>query len=219
MVFYRRNLPHILIPGSIFFVNTRLAGSLPINKMEVLRKEYELEQQKLKTLKHEQNKRSSKKEIQRNIFLKYDELLHTNKSGPHWLGDDRIAQIVADSLHWGANVRYKLFAFSIMPNHIHLALKPILTGQPIKKYSNPEKKKDYFLTDIMESFKKFTAGKANKVLGRSGAFWQHESYDHFVRNEKELYRVIHYTLWNPVKAGLARTPEEYKWNYVNDDLT
>jgi len=65
----------------------------------------------------------------------------------------------------------------------------------------------------MHSLKGFTATQANRVLRRKGEFWGHESYDHFVRNENELGRIIRYVLNNPVKAGLAARWQDWPWSY------
>jgi hypothetical protein len=68
----------------------------------------------------------------------------------------------------------------------------------------------------MHSIKGFTAGRANRLLGRFGAFWLHESYDHCVRNEAELRRIIAYVANNPVKAGLVTEWQAWPWTYVRD---
>ena len=65
----------------------------------------------------------------------------------------------------------------------------------------------------MHSLKSYTSNECNKILKRTGSFWQHESYDHVVRNEEELNRIIHYTLNNPIKAKLVDNPEDWKWSY------
>ncbi len=70
----------------------------------------------------------------------------------------------------------------------------------------------------MHSLKRYTAYEANQILGRSGAFWQHESYDHFARDEKELERIIKYVLYNPVKAGLVDDWKSWKWTYCKYDM-
>jgi REP element-mobilizing transposase RayT len=72
---------------------------------------------------------------------------------------------------------------------------------------------DSSLYKIMQSLKWYTAKECNKILNRTGQFWQHESYDHVVRNEEELNRIVEYVLNNPVKAGLVETHEDWKWNY------
>jgi REP element-mobilizing transposase RayT len=65
--------------------------------------------------------------------------------------------------------------------------------------------------------KGFTAYQANRILGRTGTFWQQESYDHVVRSGAGLERVRRYIENNPVKAGLAATAEDYRWSsaYLN----
>jgi len=53
---------------------------------------------------------------------------------------------------------------------------------------------------------------ANTILGRQGKFWQIESYDHWIRDEQEFWRVIEYIENNPVKIGLCQKPEDWKWS-------
>jgi type I restriction enzyme R subunit/putative DNA methylase len=43
-------------------------------------------------------------------------------------------------------------------------------------------------------------------------FWQHESFDHWVRSAWELQRIVGYIEANPVSAGLAATPEDWPWS-------
>ena len=69
------------------------------------------------------------------------------------------------------------------------------------------------LSAIMQSLKGYTARKINLPLGRSGTFWEEESYDHVVRDEAEFARIVSYVLNNPVKAGLVQDWQEWKWSY------
>jgi len=91
-----------------------------------------------------------------------------------------------------------------MPNHVHTVLT-------LKKGSQP-------LYKILQRHKGFTAGKANKVLGRTGDFWDHETYDHLIRSDTELVKIVNYVLNNPVKAGFVNHSCEWKWNYINPQL-
>jgi putative DNA methylase len=68
----------------------------------------------------------------------------------------------------------------------------------------------------MHSLKSYTAHEANKLLGRTGQFWQHESYDHWLRDEEELERVVAYINANPVRAGLVAQPIDFRWNSASD---
>lgn len=76
----------------------------------------------------------------------------------------------------------------------------------------------YLLTDVLRKLKGSTAYECNQILGRSGAFWQHESYDHVIRDDAELERTTWYILQNPVKAGLCKDWRDWKWSYVKEGL-
>ena len=70
----------------------------------------------------------------------------------------------------------------------------------------------------MQSLKGFTSREANILLGRNGTFWEHESYDHFVRDADELKRIVAYVLRNPLKAGLVEDWREWRWSYCRKEL-
>ena len=55
-----------------------------------------------------------------------------------------------------------------------------------------------------------------KLLARAGQFWQHESYDHWVRDEDELERVVAYINANPVAAGLVARAEVWFWGSAHE---
>ena len=87
-----------------------------------------------------------------------------------------------------------------------------------KKMPKAGKTSKYPIADSMRLLKGSTARMCNLELNRSGAFWAHESYDHFIRNEKELANVIAYILNNPVKAGLVDEWTDWKFSFVHPDL-
>ena len=69
------------------------------------------------------------------------------------------------------------------------------------------------LSAILQSRKRHTAREANRMLGRTGtAFWQPESYDHWVRDETEKARIRRYIRHNPVTARLCVAPEKWPWS-------
>jgi REP element-mobilizing transposase RayT len=87
------------------------------------------------------------------------------------------------------------------------------------KAANPiGKSARYPVTDSLRLIKGRTARKANLALGRTGNFWQHESYDHIIRDEEELSPTILYIINNPVKAGLVKEWEDWKFTYVNPEF-
>jgi putative transposase len=131
-------------------------------------------------------------------FLALDREVDQAAFGPVWLRDDRVARVVADALLYGESGRhfYQLRAWVIMPNHVHALLRP-KTSLPV----------------ITRWLKGSTARQANLILGRTGkVFWQDESFDHRVRDEVELDRIVRYVEYNPVRAGLAENPSAWPWS-------
>jgi REP element-mobilizing transposase RayT len=104
-----------------------------------------------------------------------------------------------------------------MPNHVHIvfSLGATASGDTIQLNENVN---PFPVTRLMASIKKYTARKANKLLGREGSFWQHESYDHVIRNPDELERIIWYVLNNPVAAGLTNHWTEWEWTYCKPGI-
>ncbi len=70
----------------------------------------------------------------------------------------------------------------------------------------------------MKNIKSYTAKEANKILGRSGKFWQNESYDRVIRDEKELENKIKYTIYNPVKSGLVSDWKHWPYTYCKPEF-
>jgi len=130
-----------------------------------------------------------------------------------WLKEGRIARVVCDKIHDLDGKNYHLIAFCIMSNHFHLVID--MTGFYHSTPTNTDgKTKDYAVADAMRLLNGNTARFCNLALGRQGAFWDHESYDHYARDEEELFRIIEYVLNNPVKAGLVKNWKDWKWSYL-----
>lgn len=51
------------------------------------------------------------------------------------------------------------------------------------------------------------------MTGQRGSVWLDESYDRIIRDEVEWLEKLAYIVSNPVKAGLAERPEDYRWLY------
>jgi putative transposase len=202
-IFYKRNLPHYQPSNATYFVTFRLANSLPKAVIEKLKKENEIAVNKL--VKQPYRKSEKLYHQQKLYFGKFDALLDGSKKGSLWLKDDRIAKITADAIHYYDSKKYKLFAFCIMPNHVHVLFELLYEKEP----------QTYPVTKILTSIKVFTAGSSNKILHRNGQFWHRESYDHVVRNEKEFENIILYILQNPVKAGFVSDWRDWKWGYCS----
>jgi putative DNA methylase len=107
-------------------------------------------------------------------------------------------------MHHFAGTRYELLAFVIMPDHVHWVFQPLKGCTSASRVISREV--------IQHSFLRHTAAACNRLLGRVGPFWQHESYDRIVRDEVELARVVEYVEHNPVRAGLCSRPEEWEFS-------
>lgn len=108
-----------------------------------------------------------------------------------------IANLVKDALIELDGRKYRLIAWVIMPNHVHLLLEPI-DGFP--------------LPEIMHSIKSYTAHKANAHLNRTGHFWAKEYFDRYIRDSRHYWNTVNYIENNPVKARLCRVPEEWAYS-------
>jgi putative transposase len=205
--YYWRNLPHRLPLGNKFFITTRLVDSIPVEVIQ----QFELENQAAIRLIEEnypnldERKIAIGKQWKRN-FATFDKYLDNSQGGNHWLKQNEIAEIVKESLHYWDKKRYDLIAFTIMSNHVHL----LIDTWDAENYATS-------ITTVMQSIKRHTARQSNILLNREGQFWQNESYDHLVRNQKEFENIIYYTVQNSVKAGLVTNWREYPHTFVNEN--
>lgn len=189
--FHRGNLPHIYIPNSTYFITFRLFGSIPASKIKCLREKFESD--KTKKDNTDKNKQEAK------FLLEYDKLLHQYKN-VQYLKDFQIAKIVKEQIFKLDGKDYDLICFTIMSNHVHLVFS-------FKENSRR-------LDKIMQELKRMSAYYANKLLNKRGSFWQKESYDHIVRNEDELEKIVKYVIFNPVKAGLVDNWVDWEHTYL-----
>jgi REP element-mobilizing transposase RayT len=131
-------------------------------------------------------------------FVAMDSLLDHAGTGPLHLQQPQIAALIIDALQHGQDRMryYQLHAYVVMANHVHLLLTPQVE-----------------VAKITHSLKRFTARTANRILGLTGqTFWQDESYDRLVRDDREFDRIVRYIEDNPVKAGLATEPAGFPWS-------
>ena len=161
-------------------VTFRLHDSLPKERLESWRDELA---------------RLPEEEAAAEYYRRVEEYLDVG-SGKAWLRDRPVALIVQDALLHFDGERYRLYAWVIMPNHVHVLLRP-LSGHD--------------LAGIVQSWKSFTAKQANRVLGLTGHFWQKEYFDRYVRSERHFAASVSYIERNPVKAGLC--PSREAWEF------
>ena len=206
----RRRLPHWYRPGAAHFVTYRLAGSLPAPALVRLREELKADLRRLRG----PSNRDRRAVAHKHAFAAYDRLLHESAAVRH-LADPRVAELVAGNLHHGDGRLYTLLAYCVMPNHVHAVFVPHEPDDERPEPADLEIAPAGPLTRIMHSLKSYTAHEANRILERTGPFWQRESYDHWVRDDEELLRVVEYVVRNPVTAGLAERFEDWPWTWCD----
>jgi putative DNA methylase len=214
----RRNLPHWYVPGAMHFVTYRLADTIPNAVLHDLRQKRQARLHKKPTAgmslaTHQAN-------THKQFFAEYDAYL--DRGGTvNWLASPAIAAMIRGNLYHHNGSKYDLLAYCVMPNHVHVLLQPRYTAaQPPSdaEASEPDERPDHQspLSEVMHSLKSYTAHEANKLLRRSGQFWQHESYDHWVRDEDELERIVKYIAWNPARANLVQKPHQWYFSSAHD---
>ena len=209
-VFRRRDLPHIDVEGKPSFITGCLDGSISASGLKRIR-EY----------RDSLNHKPCPKDLSRadwelkkhKLVFKFVDSLLDRDSPIKYFTDDRLAEIVQNAFLHFAEERYHLYAFVVMPSHHHWLFLPKADWQ--ESLANNEMGKKPIRTpreSISHSIQSFTSNQCNRILGRTGSFWQTETFDHYARNEAELYRINHYIEQNPVVAGLVTCAEKYRWS-------
>jgi putative transposase len=112
--------------------------------------------------------------------------------------------IVFEHCMKGHLFKFWLHAFVVMPTHVHIVFTPLRAehGEP------------YTLAEITRGIKGASSRRINQRNDASGSLWQDESLDRVVR-DNEFEATVFYIMENPVAAGLASVPSQYKWLWVN----
>jgi putative transposase len=211
--FYQRKLPHWNPAGQVFFITFRLANSLPAPVIQALSDEQEQEKHIILSKFSGAQQHQELYNLRKRYFGQFDSWLdRCITESPRWLAQESIARIVSEQIHIQNGIRYRLIAFCIMSNHVHLLIDTADYHTAVSPPHNGPTA-TYPLADTLKLLKGRTARYCNQALERSGTFWHHESYDHVVRDEKEYEHTVAYILNNPVKAGLVENWEDWPFTY------
>ncbi len=175
----RGYLPHFDSPETLQFVTFRLVDSLPAEAIEKLRLG-----------------------VGTATTSEWDAFLDAG-AGECRLKRPEIAEIVEAALLHFDGERYRLIAWTIMPNHVHVLVE--LSNQ-------------HSLGSVVSSWKRFSARMANQLIGRSGPFWQDDYWDTYIRDERHFESTVGYIENNPVKAGLVGSAEDWLWSHLRHRL-
>jgi REP element-mobilizing transposase RayT len=144
--------------------------------------------EELKSLKSEQERVILRKRIERYLDQGF---------GSAYLKDHSVANMVQNSLLKFDGIRYQLFAWVVMPNHLHALLTRF---------------EKYKIRQLLHSLKSYTAHRANEILCREGQFWIEDYFDRYIRNAKHFQKTVEYIENNPVKAGLCKEPSDWPFS-------
>ena len=156
---YRRNLPHIEVAGSFYFVTFRTALG---------------------------------------VFL-----------------SDPAKDVVLQAVKFHDNNKYELHACAVMETHVHIVLQP-LSAQARTPVPQETQSSVYSLAQIMHSIKSYSSKRVKPILKVKEGVWVAETFDRIIRSDEDYDETMNYVIYNPVKAGLVGTTEEYRWVYVRD---
>lgn len=177
----RGYLPHFDGGELAQFITFRLIDSLPRDILIRWKEE----------LKFEENAHAAS--IMRRRVEAYLDQAH----GDCHLRNPEIASMVQSSLLFHDQEKYRLVAWVVMPNHVHMLCTP---------------NAGHDLASIMHSVKSFTSNEANKMLSRTGRFWQKEYFDRYIRNARQFANTVAYIENNPVKANVCQSPEDWEFS-------
>ncbi len=186
----RGRLPHWEKDEGLYFLTFHLADSLPHYVLVKISERHRI-------LDAAKDNRASLLPEQKALLADYShahiEEYFDRGAGSCPFLDMRVAGSMAAALRFREGKHYRLLAWCIMPNHVHVVVR-LFPGQELAK--------------VVKAWKTFSAKAANLALGRKGRFWQREYFDRLIRNGDELSRAIQYVVENPAKAGLKN------WTWV-----
>ena len=187
----RGYLPHFESPNLIQHVTFHLADSLPQSALIKLESE-------LKILPVERRDLERRKRVEAWIDAGHGSCVLRNPA---------IAAMVQKSLLTFDSQRYRLLAWAVMPNHVHVLFEPI---------------NGWIVAKIVTAWKKFTARRIcdldnHQTSGTSphASIWHREYWDRYIRDEAHFKQTVDYIHSNPVKARLAVTAESWPWSSAN----
>jgi REP element-mobilizing transposase RayT len=185
----RGRLPHWEKEAGLYFVTFRLADSLPMSVLEKIAERHRVLEMAKRSGAH---LLPGQQVLVEEYSVKRLEEYFDRGAGACLLRDRRIGELVANALRLWNGKRYRLLAWCVMPNHVHVVFV-LLPGQE--------------LAAVLRSWKSYTARMTNRILGRTGAVWQREYYDRLIRSGEELERAIRYVVRDPERAGL----KDWEW--------
>jgi len=95
---------------------------------------------------------------------------------------------------------YKIYAYCLMPDHLHLLVNPGDSGVAVSRF--------------LQTFKSQTGYWYKRE--HEGNLWQRGFYDHVVRKSEDLAKIAQYILNNPVRKNLTENADDYPFSGMWD---
>lgn len=185
----RGYLPHWEVDGATYTLTYRLHDSLPLHVLHRLRDEREAMTRQL-TGGLRAPTAIERFDIEEAYALRLDDELHVERGKCH-LRNPQLADAIVENLHHFEGTRYSLYAWCVMPNHVHVVFRPS-EGESLDR--------------ILHSWKSFTSHRAASIIGTK-TLWAREYFDRMIRDERHFFDSVAYVRNNPIKAGLTG----WKW--------
>lgn len=125
-----------------------------------------------------------------------------NRRQATFFADSDYALYVGLLRHWCAKSRTAVWAWCLMPNHVHLVLVPADA--------------DGLRAALAPTHRLYT-GEINRREGWRGHLWQ-SRFASFPMEERHLHACLRYVELNPVRAGLVGRPEDWSWSSARAHL-
>jgi REP element-mobilizing transposase RayT len=113
-----------------------------------------------------------------------------------YLSEPVLADLVVEALRFRHAHSAEIFAFCVMPDHLHLLLSLLPPGVPLSRW--------------VGDLKRWISHEAREATGR-GFAWQPNFFEHVVRRDEALSAVARYILDNPVRLHLVSRWQDYRW--------
>jgi len=130
------------------------------------------------------------------------------------LKNDRIKHLLLDRIgEVRATGAFKLWAWVIMPEHVHLLIYPNLPDHPADRILREIKRP--VGQQVISRWRQMHAAILQNITDRRGAahFWQvGGGYDRNIISDEELFEKINYIHENPIKRELVSNAEDYPWS-------
>ena len=191
--------PHRERENAIYHIGFRLYDSIPSSIIRDLQMRRKLMEAQLMD-KRGQLSEYDCEQLDRLYAVEVDKLID-NGYGSCIFNDYKCCEIMRDVLTTACGSKYELYAWCIMPNHIHVMMS-LLFGNK--------------LADVVQAWKSISSHLINKKRNAIGKLWQRDYFNRIIRDYNHYLKTKEYIWNNPQKAGLHDWP--WRWRIQGVDV-